>query len=184
MNDNERVFYGQRNSGLTKLARKGQVVPGGTGTFVEFYSTALNNRGDVAIVGWATGMNGSLSGEGLYRSDNGTDLIPVLGNGQPVPNGNGYLDYFALPILNDAGDLVFHASLGTTDGFTDGMSIHSDDGLMELGRGGTPIPDGSGYLQQLYPRINNLGDVVFSSGILDDPGGAYLGQGLFKFDDS
>ena len=83
------------------------VIPGTQG-FKRFRRPSMNTVGEVT---WVAGLGGA--GRGVFLS--GPQLVSLVGD--PIPTG-GVLNRFARPVIADAGDVVFHATIsgGASEG--------------------------------------------------------------------
>ncbi|MEM1012439.1 MAG: choice-of-anchor tandem repeat NxxGxxAF-containing protein [Planctomycetota bacterium] len=196
--DNSGVYRGDESAGsLVNIAREGQAVPEGNGSFSSFDTIALNDAGQTAFRAFLTGTSGGGSdSSGLYRGDGmAGSLVTIARAGQGAPDGNGSFSGFLSPVLNDAGQAAFVASLtGTSGGISDNRGIYRGDGavgsLVSIAREGqaAPTSDGMfrGVLVDLFePASNNLGQLVFLADIdLQDGGIPFDERGLFFYDDA
>ncbi|TWU22760.1 DUF7453 family protein [Bythopirellula polymerisocia] len=175
---------------LTQIARKGQTVPDGNGTFSFLGDPALNNMGQVASIALLTGTSGAPTDDtGIFRGD-GTTLTQIVRKGQTAPDGNGSFALFnsllGSPALNDAGQVAFLSSLNdTTGGTADNTGIFRGDGttLVQLARTGQPAPGGNGNFSILqFPALNNLGQAAFLANLTNTSGGLFDNSGIFLGD--
>ena len=133
----------------------GQPAPDtGGGTFdgalsaLSFHS--LNAGGDVAFIDTVTG--GTID-SGVFRYSGGIHTSITL-EGESAPGtGGGDYDGFELPVMNDAGDVVFSAMVVGGSGATSGLFRDSGGVDSVLGLEGDPAPDtGSGsFVDFLVP---------------------------------
>ncbi|HEY3856079.1 MAG TPA: choice-of-anchor tandem repeat NxxGxxAF-containing protein [Verrucomicrobiae bacterium] len=186
-------FFKSDGNAVTVLARYGQIVPNGNGTFSSFRETtpAFNDNGQIAFesaLGGTTG--GSTDNAGLYRSD-GVTMTEVARKGQFVPGGNGrFLDFGNTDVvaINNRGQVAFFADLtGTTGGTGDNAAICLADGasIIQVVRKGQAAPDGNGVFSGFgYPSINNKGQVAFTATLTGTSRGTLDNQGIFLADPS
>jgi hypothetical protein len=158
---------------VTVLAVSGDASPDGKGTFANFAVPDINQSGEVAF--YAT-LTGNTSTKGLFRgTGNPADLRAIIRDGAPSPDINGNFADFALPLINDAGQLVFAARLtGTFGGSSDAYGIFRGDGtpgmLAPIVRSGQAAPGGGTFSSipymsnALYLSFNNTGEVAFGAG--------------------
>ncbi|MFT3867908.1 MAG: hypothetical protein QM715_05360 [Nibricoccus sp.] len=100
------VFRGDGRE-ITTIFAAGQTAPGG-GTFVDFGTPILNDKGQVVVPCLITG--GTVP-SGLLLGDGKKTTIVAL-TGQPAPKGGNYGDRFAVPtLLDDQGQVVFNVDL-------------------------------------------------------------------------
>src|SRR5690606_13044873 len=103
-----------------------------------------------------------------------TDVVAITGDA--APDGNGTFRNFGKPVLNDAGQLAFSASLdGTTGGGSDNAGIFRGDGLSPLVpifHKGAPAPNGNGSILGFSaPVLNAAGQAAFAGVFSDTSGG-------------
>ncbi len=180
--DDTGIFLGNGTT-LSQIAREGQSVPNGNGSFANFLSSskipALNNAGQVAFLTSLTGTSGGSGDDtGIFRSD-GTPagLAQIVREGQAAPDGNGSFN-FALftPTLNDAGQVAFRGGFAGTVGAK--LGIFRSDGatLTRIVRAGDPAITGGGFSGfSAVVTLNQNGQVAFSG--RTDVFGA--GKGIF-----
>jgi hypothetical protein len=104
---------------LIQVARKGQPVPDGNGTFASFGLPALNNRGQIAFTAKLTGTSGgSLDNEGIFVTDPALKIMQAVRSGIKVgsetlsgPTFVSGPDPGGVSGFNDDGDLAFLAGL-------------------------------------------------------------------------
>jgi len=189
----EGIYRGDGNT-LTQLARTGQTAPdgdgGNDGNFTFFNMPAINDAGQTAfsasLANTSDGFNNDL---GIFLSDDALGLRQIVREGEMAPDGNG--DFFSLadPALNDAGQVVFTASLkNTTGGATDSLGIFRDDAITDptqVARAGQMAPDGNGHFTSFTnPAINNAGQVAFIAFLANTSGQPGDDTGLYLFDDT
>ncbi len=180
----EGLFRADGAGGITEIARVGDPVPGGNGTFddiegdpalselsPEQFRGALDSSGRIVFVASLAGTTGGAADDsGLYRGD-GTPggLVEIAREGQTAPGGNGTfvdfagkMDLFGSlvdPLINDAGQVAFGTRLeNTVGGDADNRAVYFFDdsrGLIPVIRTGDPF----------------LGSTVVAFGLLTAPGG-------------
>ncbi|MCL4789253.1 MAG: hypothetical protein KJ070_21060 [Verrucomicrobia bacterium] len=133
---NEGIFFADGSS-VTQVARRGQVVPGGNGTFSAFQSAfasvAFNDSNQVAFAATLTGTSGgSADNVAVYITTNNT-LVQIARKGQSPPEGNGVFFSFTFPALNNKGQMAFLAGLsGTSGGSADDVGLYFVDESLNL----------------------------------------------------
>jgi hypothetical protein len=156
------IFLG-RSPALTQIAKSGQSAPNGAGIFSGFNTPVINNKKQVAFVGYLSGSTQGHPNSALYRAD-GATLIELARVGQPAPDGNGRFLSFGTPALNDQGQVTFQALLTETKGGqrdTHGVFLATGGGLRQIARSGMPAPDGNGTIRDFsFPLLNNAGQVT------------------------
>ena len=161
------------------VAYTGQPAADSNGTFWGFNAPALNNHEAVAfrvlLAGTAGGGNDDTA---IYKGDSLLMVVPPLEDqlareGQPPPDGNGvFNDFNAIVAINNAGQVLFIATLrATSGGASDDRGLYLWDpveGLTKLLREGDVI-DGRtvvafATLTQRdfggYRVLNDLGEAV------------------------
>lgn len=112
------------------------------------------------------------------------ETVVVSLTGDPTPDGNGNLDKFEPPVLNDAGEVAFVADLvNTANEFADDSGVYRGDGirpLVQVYREGSAPPDGNGAYNDFGREyaIGASGQVVIIPSIRDAVGGA--SEGVFR----
>ena len=133
----EGVFIAKAGA-LTAIATAGGDAPGIIGgTFVEFDTPALNNRGEVTFV--ATVRHGRETFQALYLLGNGR-LRKMLAEGDPFLGG-GYFGKFGLPAINDRGVIAFPVTLDHGPALG-GIFVTGTRDLKMLAGAGSLAPDG------------------------------------------
>jgi len=87
----------------------------------------------------------------------------VASLGQTAPGGAQYIDYFEVGQINDWGDVIFGAEVGSNGGATDlgeGTFLTHFGRLAALELPGSPAPGGGGtFFELLSPTtLNDLGE--------------------------
>jgi hypothetical protein len=156
--DNIAIYRGDGGA-LAQIARTGQAVPDGNGTFADLSDLALgsNNAGQAAFIAAMTGTSGGASdARGIFRGD-GVNLVQIVRLGQALPDGYGTFFGFDTPALNDAGQVAFITAFEGDDRFdamARGIYLYDDAlGLIKVARTGDAM---------LGSRIYSL---AFSSGV-------------------
>lgn len=181
--DDRGIFRGSGGT-LTKIAREGQTVPNGNGSFSGFNLTAINGSGQAAfrapLIGTSGGANDN---SGIFVSAGGSP-VQIVRKGQAAPNANGSFSLFDDPSFNGVGQTAFGASLtGTSGGTNDDEGIFRGNGaiLTQIARAGQAAPDGNGSFDRfLPPAINDAGQVAFSAELVGGVGGYFENSGIFR----
>jgi hypothetical protein len=178
---------------IRSIAHAGEPAPGG-GIYRQAFSPVINNRGDVVFFGDLTSPPAARQVTGVYLHSAG-ETIQVAGPGDEMP-GEGHF-VTASNILgwqlhmNNAGEVVFNATLDTTTLSTDegdpipdtGLYVWSHGSLRLVSRTGTVIP-GVGTIAQLVMNVlrvappavfvpnsgahnNDRGQVVFAARLVE-----------------
>lgn len=184
---------------IRSIAHAGDPAPGG-GVFRQAISPVINNRGDIVFLGDLTSPPSARLMTGVYLHSAG-ETIRVAGPDDKMPGGGMFVtasNIMGWQIhVNNAGDVVFNATLDTTTLSTDegdpipdtGLYVWSHGSLSLVARTGTVIP-GVGTIAHLVmnelvvlqspafvpnsgAHNNERGQVVFGA-TLDDNRGVLL----------
>ncbi|MEM1027818.1 MAG: choice-of-anchor tandem repeat NxxGxxAF-containing protein, partial [Planctomycetota bacterium] len=178
-------LYVVGDGGDTQIAREGQAVPGGNGTFSSlFIVPQFNQSGQVAFLANLSGTTGGTTDNSAVYLFNGGGLTQVVREGQSSPDGNGTFEGFGNPVLNDLGQVAVSGFLtGTSGSFFDDSGVYRGSGgtLTQISREDQAAPDGNGVLSGgLFDiRINDVGGVVFNSFVSGTTGGGTDNEGIF-----
>jgi hypothetical protein len=170
-NDDSAIYRTSTPGKLTQIAREGQPLPGGNGTFGEMIYAggivppAMNEAGQVAFVDRA-----GIAVVGIYRGDGKTPIKKIARIGDPLPPfpGGGTLSWFSsgtTPDINDLGEVVFAAVDNSLNVY--GIYKWSGDTLTKIARHGDTIPNSSDTIAGTDPsaRINKAGQVAFVASV-------------------
>lgn len=182
------VFRSQGYS-ITQIARRGQGAPDGNGVFSGFASPwpDIDDSGQLV---WQSTLSGTAGGsgapdtQGIFRGS-GAAVTQLARGGQPAPDGNGYLLTLGLPATNNAGAVVFGATLGGTaiSGLDDRAIYRAQGVLTKIVRSWESAPDGNGIFYQLgEPTLNASGQVAFTAQLLGTVGVEADDYGLYRGD--
>lgn len=154
------------------------------------HQPAARVRTTAVLLALSAGMPSALAAGGAEGRSRAPAVAEVLVlSGEPAPDGNGEFSRFYAPVLNDAGQVAFHAQLqGTTGGSRDNKGIfRSGEGgegsrFVQIVRAGAPVAasDGSFSGFSTTPALNEVGQVEFHATIADSQGGA--NKGIFRGD--
>jgi hypothetical protein len=167
-NDDSAIYRTSTPGQLTQIARAGQALPGGNGTFGGMIYAggivppAMNEAGQVAFVDRA-----GIDVVGIYRGDGITPIEEIARIGDPLPGG-GTLGRFlsgTTPDINDLGEVAFAAADNSV--LVDGIFKWSGGALTKIARYGDTIPNSSDTIAGTDPiaRINKAGQVAFVSSV-------------------
>lgn len=175
------IFRGA-GAAITQIAREGQPPPDASGTLSSLLGVRLNASGQVAF---RATLLGTVNDLGIFRGSGGA-LTQIAREGQASPDGNGTLSFLNDPLLNDAGQAAFSATLvGTAGGTSDNEGIFRGSGaaLSQLAREGQLAPGGNGAFSTFFAdSLNNVGVTAFRSNLLGTVGGSSDDGGLFLAD--
>ena len=169
-NDDSAIYRTSTPGQLTQIAREGQPLPEGNGTFGEMIygypyggivPPAMNATGQVAFVN-----RSGIAVVGVYRGD-GKTPIKIARIGDPLPGG-GTLSSFSSGTtsdINDLGEVVFAAVDNSVSAY--GIFKWSGGALRKIARYGDTIPNSSDTIGGTDPsaRINKAGQVAFVSSV-------------------
>lgn len=152
------------------VARTGQAAPGG-GTFLSFSSPVITPEGRVAFT---ASLSGILSLRGVWSEGiggmNNLQLAAKQGNAIPGVNNTsiGAISQSASPIINAAGELVFHTPIvGTQAQFGDfALLRHTAMGLQSVAMPGqlVSLPCGGIGCQRWITDVPGLGFAFNAAG--------------------
>jgi hypothetical protein len=152
---------------VTRIAAlTGDAMPDGNGLLQYVAAPSLNDVGQAAFTGSASGTTGGGSDDqGVFlASATAGSLAQFVREGQAAPDGNGTFSKLNHPVLNNAGQAVFTFILaGTTGGTSDNAGLYrgTTSTLTQIARGGQPAPDGAGSLYAFTnPGMNASGQIV------------------------
>jgi hypothetical protein len=184
------IFLGNGTT-ITQIARRGEAVPGGGGTFFNLSTPALNNAGHAAFT--ANYLSNS-NWDGVFRG-NGSITTAIAKTGDPAPDGSGLLrDTFSNHVaLNDAGQVAFITAITPNPGGQVRTGLFRGDGsvggLDLIVREGMNSPDGDGVFSSIGSAgafaMNEAGQILFTAGLDIDPNNVTPTEefGLFLHDD-
>ena len=189
--DNDLLARGQPGGPLVVIAREGNPIPGGGGSYgalqVVVRQYTMNNGGRMAYAAMLTGTPGGTSdNQAIYTCEGpGTETL-VARRGSPAPfvPGMTYNGLFP-PVINHQvpADVAYYASLGTgtlpaTIYVVQGTTANLVSWL------GQPAPDGNGSVFKFFdadpPAIRQNGpSVAFLAQLTGTAGGAVDDHGIF-----
>ncbi|MFN3166440.1 MAG: choice-of-anchor tandem repeat NxxGxxAF-containing protein [Phycisphaeraceae bacterium] len=162
------------------------VISGGTMTSMTF--PAMNDNGRV---GFLTTIDNAPGGPGtdrrMYVNDGGFFSREVVREGEAVPSGDGLFADFSTPILNNAGQVLFHSTLsGTTGGADDNAGVYlsmvaeSVSDPTQVARKGASAPDGNGVFASFKSlSLNETGHSVFEGTLANTVAGGADDAGIY-----
>lgn len=164
------------------IVLSGDGAPDGNGKFASFGLDIvdLNDAGQVAFFAQLSHTSGGIADDsGVFRSDGAGGLVQIAREGQDTPDGQGnslsYID--RLPLINNAGQVVFTGRFEGPGGGSAILRGSSVDDLVQIAREGQPAPGGGDFLSvgRAYPSdfsllVNDLGQVAFGARISENGG--------------
>lgn len=166
---------------LFELVRTGDPAPNGSGNFRSFGIPQLNAREQVLTRATFT-EEVSPTNSGLVLADE-TGVFSVARAGTMVPDGSAFYTSVRHAALNDLGQVVFEASVGSNpvNGSTDGIFLYEDGDTRTLVSTGTPFSGSTitslnlystsdtdeSYLSPSRRTLNNLGQVAYRFTLAD-----------------
>ncbi len=171
----------------TIVAREGDTIPVGTGTFGSFGSPYVNAAGQMSFYAGLTGTaGGTADNVGLFRVNADGSETQLVRKGSTAPDGNGTFSGFQTVVpINSSGRTVFQSSLtGTGGGTADNSGTFSSSGgsITQIARRGDTAPDGNGTLSSIASnglRINDSNRVAFINSLTGTANGTLDDSGLF-----
>jgi len=172
------------------VALSGQQAPGSSGTYNQFIQPRLTASGLVMIHSHLTAAPSP--GQGIWVGSPGAlQLVAVSGAPAPAAGDDVRFKDIDNPVLNDAGQVAFSATLtgtGVTQDNDESLWLRSADGLKLLAREGATAPGASGQPWSGFvdlrfgdyfpafcgPTLNNTGQVVFQGRLRDHGTGIWL----------
>ncbi|MEX0886976.1 MAG: choice-of-anchor tandem repeat NxxGxxAF-containing protein [Phycisphaeraceae bacterium] len=184
----DRGLYLHDGASLVNLARTGDAVPEGGGTFDFFGAPVLGAAGQVAFTAALRDTVGGFDdAEGVYVHD-GSTLSNLARADEIVPEGGGRFSFFSAPQQSAAGHVAFRATLDDTPGgFLDdtGLYVHDGNALTNLVRTGDATPGGDGDFDWLNAwQLGGGGHVAFNASLRDTAAGGFADEGLYRHDGS
>jgi len=181
--DNEGIYLASEG-GVIELAREGESVPGGNGSFGDFiFLTGLNDSGQAAFSAQLDGTSGGESdNEALFIASE-AGITELARNGEPAPGGGGgIISSILIPTNpNESGDVAFDASIeGGDEGLPvdSGIFLAGPSGITKLIRVGDSGPGGVGRFQGfLLGGLNDSGQVIFRSRLFQNKSSV---EGLYR----
>ena len=181
---NEHGIWAEGPGGLKLVAREGNQAPGtavgvrfGGEVFV-FSEPVINNAGRTAFVAALTGSGVTSSNDlGIWSQGSGS-LALVARSGSQAPGTENGVNFrgFRDPVLNDADQTVFEASLagaGVDDTNDAGLWLERSGALQLIARKGSHAPGTpedvkfGTYIPFLFPALNDAGQVAFRAFVTD-----------------
>lgn len=179
--DNNQIVWKEVDGDLVAVAREGDPAPETGSFFSGLNSPALNNLGEVAFHGTLTGGDAvAVNGRGVWSEGGGSGLSLVARAGMLAPGANEAFDEFGSILrqvaLDDRGDTLLYATLGSEGTAGDGIWINRPDiGLALVARSGQSAPGTAGLFRALSNTnaLNGVGQIAFF-GLLERTGDVTL----------
>jgi hypothetical protein len=162
---------------VTSVELPGMLATGNmTFTDTGGYAPALNNAGDIVLIGGAKGTGGPAGASGLFFLGQDHQLQPVLLSGQDLPGG-GKADpfwlLFARPTITDSGAVVFRAA---RQGGIFGAYRWEQGALTPLLLAGASVPNAGKIVDVSGAFANNKNRAVLVSASVS----GHSGDGLYR----
>ena len=162
------IFVGDVSTGVVQIARTGRAAPQSDGIFWALSPPQLNEMGQVAFYGEIAVATGEyIESEGIFLSDANGNVLKLATTGVAAPDDNGLLASFGNPVLNDAGQVAFTASLfDTAGGIRDSFGLFMYDqtlGIIQVARVGDALL-GSSITELSFNSFNDFYFVDPSAG--------------------
>jgi hypothetical protein len=155
---------------------------------------AINHEGQIAFDAWLTGGDvvDGVDDEGLWSNVSGS-LELVARSGSPAADAPAGVNYglfseSSFPLLNDSGQLAFHAGLagsGVDSSNNEGIWLGEPSDLMLVARRGEQAPDtpsGVNFAHLHYPSLNSAGQIAFRADLTGDGVDSTNGRGIWATD--
>jgi hypothetical protein len=155
---------------------------------------AINNAGQIAFQGWLAGGDviDGVNDEGLWSNVSGS-LQLVARSGSPAADAPAGVNYglfskSSFALLNDSGQLAFHAGLagsGVDDSNNEGIWFGTADDLALVSRRGQQAPDtpsGVSFAHMHYPSLNSAGQIAFRADLIGDGVDSSNDRGIWATD--
>lgn len=176
------------DSNVVEIAREGDETDNGSlFALSAVVLSTLNASEQISFISTLQGtLRGGLDDQAVFRGDAGS-LTEIARKYDFVPGNNGRFLRFTpqLTILNDAGQVLFHAEVGGATGGQDlGLFIGDGDSVIPVARRQQAIPDGEGSFYNFSDySMNQNGQVLFGASIdLHNGGGFEDSGGIFLYD--
>lgn len=169
------------STGIEQIVRHNDATPTADGNFQSFFLRSQNDAGQVSFVANLFGTsNGLGNNSGIFRSST-SGLTEIVREGDVAPNGSTFEGFnnFTQPILNSSGEVSFFSALANS---TSGVYRANGSTTMPIAVTGQASPDGNGTLNgfSIRARINDSGDVLFTSTLAGTSGGFNDDRGLYR----
>jgi hypothetical protein len=182
-----------RTDGVTtvQIAREGQPSPDGNGQIYEGvglgHALSNNASGAVAFHTSLLGTAGGTNDDTAIFRGNGGALTKIAREGQPAPDGDGFISGLGGPKLLDNGATVFTASLSATSAGADNdfMFLSGNGGaLTTIYREGQPAPGGDGQFSvgnSTYWASNAKGEMLVLTELKNTQSGGAFETGIYFY---
>jgi len=186
------LFRGNESE-RTKVFEDGDAAPGNGDLSLRSnneLAAVINDAGDVAFsASLLNTTGGSDDDEAIYYWDGTPDTFTQIARkGNAAPDGDGTLSgtrtsgVFAQPVLNEAGEVGFHALIedsSNSSSFTDAGIFRSDGSLpIRIARVSEPAPGGGVFYGFSGLSMNEAGSVAFGGNLgFGSIQGIYRGNG-------
>lgn len=128
-------------------------------SFERFFSIVLNDSGQVAFQALFAGSGvDSTNQSAIFLQSHGQQTL-IARNGDAAPGGDAFFTGLSRPILNDAGQLLFRASLDgptVTSQNNSGVVFSSGSALEMVAREGDDVPGMGPNIRIAEPNIDSL----------------------------
>lgn len=182
--DNEGIYLVDESGMIFEIAREGNTVPGGVGTYGDFIIlSGINDSGQAAFSAKLDGTaGGEIDNVAIFlASEEG--IKELARKGEQVPGGGGgFIDSELFPRgPNENGMVAFGVSIRKGDEdfpIDSGILLAGPSGVTTLIRTGDPGPGGVGQFAQFgLSGLNDSGQIVFRARLFD---GKKSAVGLYR----
>ncbi len=174
LGDSGGIFV-KREKGVELVAQQGRPGPVEGSKFIGFgnMSPSINNKGDVAFVGF---FDGEKAARALFIKEADKEGAPkmILKGGDPIGETGTTFTSFNSPAINERGDVAF---IGFYGGRTRGIFVKTEKGIEIIARAEDPVPGGGKgetFNNFASVTINDRGDVVFFGQIKNGTVGIFI----------
>jgi len=159
----KQAIFTSNGSTISKAVATGEVTPiGGTFEFGFLNFIDFNDNGTVLFD--CDIENGS-SREGIFTVTNGV-ISKIVAQGDPSPDGKEFTVLHFHSSINNAGDIIFVASVGEDFGVDyDGIFLNSNGAISLVVKSGAPAPGGGTLYGFSNLLINDEKRIVFQASI-------------------
>ena len=186
--DSQQGIYNYIGNSLVQIARLGDTVPVGPGTYRSFGVSQLNNQDQTSFYALLNSTGSIDNDSGLFISS-GNSISQLVREGQSVAGTNREIGNFGNHLLNDRGQVAFNAALrNSTNGVSEGEGIFRTSGgsIASIATSGEATPDGNGEFSSFYSgrgfSLLDGGQVGFQADVHNTVGGSSDDTGYFLSD--
>ncbi len=170
----------QSPSTPSPIAYAGGNIGALSGRWSSFGAPAAGAESDYMAVAFRAWVQETTYSEAIFRYTDFAGMKLVAYQNGPIPDGVGGFATFGDPVVSQAGELAFHASLSGTAA-DQGIFRGKENNLIQIARKGDESPDFNGTLGDLYaPAINKAGQVAFRAQLTGTSGGSADDEAILR----